>query len=193
MLEACTTPVGLRPGGAVGHGHHLLSTVLLVLFPLVAATLGRGRVIAVISTTEVADGLDLAVEVGLDDLLVGGILDGDVQELPRRAWGLAAERVDERLAGRAADEGIDHVSIGDVGELVALLGEVLDVLLEGLVGPLPVVAEVPCVPKPSVCTLEVTDGLDWSRRHTWRCASLAGTAWGRGPPRLPPQTPGGLK
>ena len=65
--------------------------------------------------------------------------------------------MDERFAGRAADEGIDHVSIGDVGELVALLGEVLDVLLEGLVGPLPVVAEVPCVPKPSVCTLEVTD------------------------------------
>jgi hypothetical protein len=30
-----------------------------------------------------------------------------------------------------------------VGELVALLGEALDVLLEGLVGPLLVVAKVP--------------------------------------------------
>jgi hypothetical protein len=41
----------------------------------------------------------------------------------------------------ASDEGIDHVGIDGAGELVALLGEVLDVLLEGFV--LPAVAEVP--------------------------------------------------
>jgi hypothetical protein len=51
--------------------------------------------------------------------------------------------VDEGLVGCATDEGIDHVSIGDVGELVALLGEALDVLSKGLVGPLLVVAKVP--------------------------------------------------
>jgi hypothetical protein len=55
------------------------------------------------------------------------------------ARGLTAEHMDKRLAGHATDEGIDHVSVGDVGELVALLGEALDVLLEGLIGPLPIV------------------------------------------------------
>jgi hypothetical protein len=51
--------------------------------------------------------------------------------------------VDKHLAGRATNEGIDHVGVGDVRELVVLLGEALDVLSEGLVGPLPTVAEVP--------------------------------------------------
>ena len=39
-----------------------------------------------------------------------------------RARGLVAKRVDESLAGHATDEGIDHVGIGDVGELIVLLG-----------------------------------------------------------------------
>jgi len=51
--------------------------------------------------------------------------------------------VDKRLVGHAVDEGIDDVGVGDVGELIALLGERLDVLLEGLVGPLSIVVEVP--------------------------------------------------
>jgi hypothetical protein len=51
--------------------------------------------------------------------------------------------LDEYLAGHAADEGIDHISIGDVGKLIAFLGEVLEVLLEGIISPLPVVADVP--------------------------------------------------
>jgi hypothetical protein len=97
----------------------------------------------------VTDGLGFATEVGLDHLLVGGVLRGDIQELPHRVWGLTAERVDEHLVGCTTNEGID-----DVGELVAL-GETLDVPLEGLVGPLPAVAEVPQVPGPSVRTLEV--------------------------------------
>ena len=86
------------------------------------------------------DGLGLGAKVGLDNLLTGGILGGNVQELPRHAWGLVTEHVDERLAGCVVVEGIDHVSVGDVGELVVLLGEVLDVLLEGLISPLPIVA-----------------------------------------------------
>ena len=48
--------------------------------------------------------------------------------------------MDERLVGHAVDEGIDDVDIGDVGELVALLGEMLDVLPEGLVGSLSAIA-----------------------------------------------------
>jgi hypothetical protein len=51
--------------------------------------------------------------------------------------------VDERLAGRAVDKGVDDVNVDDVRELIMLLGETLDVLLEGLIGPLPVVAEIP--------------------------------------------------
>ena len=68
-----------------------------------------------------------------------------------------AKHMDERLVGHATDQYIDDVSVGDVGELIVLLGETLDVLLEGLVGPLPVAAEVPQVPRPSVHTLEVAD------------------------------------
>ena len=75
---ACTMPVGIRFGDMVGRGHQILPTVLPVLVPLVAATLGQGRVIAVISTTKVASGLDLAAEVGLDGLLTSGILGGNV-------------------------------------------------------------------------------------------------------------------
>ena len=55
-------------------------------------------------------------------------------------WSLKAEHVDKRLAGHAADEGVDHVSVSDVGELIALLGEALDVLPEGLVSPLLAIA-----------------------------------------------------
>ena len=39
--------------------------------------------------------------------------------------------MDECLTGRAADEGIDHVSVGDVWELIMLLGEALNDLGEG--------------------------------------------------------------
>jgi hypothetical protein len=65
--------------------------------------------------------------------------------------------MDEGLAGHAADEGIDDIGIGDVGELIALLGEALNVLLESLVGPVPTVAEIPGVPWAGVGTLEVAD------------------------------------
>jgi hypothetical protein len=65
--------------------------------------------------------------------------------------------VDERLVGHAADEGIDYVGVGDVGELISLLGEALNVLSEGLIGPLPIVAEVPGVSWAGVAALEVAD------------------------------------
>ena len=51
--------------------------------------------------------------------------------------------MDKRLVGHAADEGVDDVGVIDVGELISLLGETLNVLLEGLVGPLSTVVEVP--------------------------------------------------
>jgi hypothetical protein len=65
--------------------------------------------------------------------------------------------VDEFPTGHAIDEGIDHVSVGDVWELIALLGEALNVLLEGIVGLLPIVVEILGVPRVGVGTLEVAD------------------------------------
>ena len=93
-----------------------------------------------------AGGLGFPAEVGLDGLLAGGILGGDVQELLRCARCLTAKHVEERLVGHATDEGIDHVGVGDVWEHIALIGEELNVIPEGLVGPLPIVAEIIGVP-----------------------------------------------
>jgi hypothetical protein len=91
----------------------------------------------------VTGSLGFATKVGLDHLLTSGILGGDIQELLHHARGLAAMRVDECFIGRAADEGIDDDGVSDAGELVALLGETLDVLSEGLIGPLRIVAKIP--------------------------------------------------
>jgi hypothetical protein len=157
VFRSCSSPVGLRSGDVVSHGDHLLPAEVSVLVLPVIALLGRGRIISAITTTKVAGGLGFPVEVGLDGLLTGGILGDNIQELPHRVRGLMAERVDERLAGGVVDEGVDHVGIGNVRELIALLGKALNVLLKGLVGPLLVVAEVPEVPQAGVGTLEVAD------------------------------------
>jgi hypothetical protein len=86
------------------------------------ASLGQGRVITAIASTEVIGGFGFATEVGLDRLLTSGVLGGDVQELPHHARGLTAKHMDEHLIGHATDEGIDDVNIDDVGGLIALLG-----------------------------------------------------------------------
>ena len=67
------------------------------------------------------------------------------------------ERVAECLAGCAVDEGVDHIGFRDVGELIAHLGEALNALLEGVVGPLLVVAEILGDPQAGVGTLKVVD------------------------------------
>ena len=109
----------------------------------IMASLGQGGIVGAITTAEVAGGHGFLTEAGLDGLLTGGVLGGNVYELPHHAWGLMAKHMDECLIGHAIDEGIDHVSVSDVGELIALLGEALNVLPEGLVSPLLAVAEVP--------------------------------------------------
>jgi hypothetical protein len=91
----------------------------------------------------VAGDLGLVAEVGLDGLLAGGVLGGDVQELSCQARSLVVEHVDGCLIGHVASEGIDHFGISDVGKLIVLLGEALDVLSKGLISPLPVIAQVP--------------------------------------------------
>ena len=57
--------MGLRSGSMAGRGDHLLPTTLLILVPPV-------------TTTELASGLGFPTEVGLDGLLIGGVLGGDV-------------------------------------------------------------------------------------------------------------------
>jgi hypothetical protein len=39
VFQTCNAPVGLRSGGMVGHGNHLLPTVLPILIPPVAVSL----------------------------------------------------------------------------------------------------------------------------------------------------------
>jgi hypothetical protein len=48
--------------------------------------------------------------------------------------------MDKRLTSHAIGEGIDHFGVDDIGELIALLGEVLNVLPKGLVGLMPTIA-----------------------------------------------------
>ena len=63
--------------------------------------------------------------------------------------------MNQRLTGHPRQEGSYHVCIGDIRELVALLGEAPDIPTEGLTGLLSAVLEVPWVPRALVCALEV--------------------------------------
>jgi hypothetical protein len=65
--------------------------------------------------------------------------------------------MDKGLVGHVIAEGIDDISVGDVRKLIALLGEALNVLPKGLIGPLLAVAEIPGVPWVGVGALEVAD------------------------------------
>ena len=78
VFWACTSPARLRSGGTVGHAHLLLPTSLSVLAPPVVVSLRRGRVVTTVTSTEVTGGLGFAAEVGLDRVLIGGVLGGDV-------------------------------------------------------------------------------------------------------------------
>ena len=63
--------------------------------------------------------------------------------------------MDQGLVGGFGQEGSNHVGVGDVGELVALPGEALDVPAEGFIGLLATVLEVPWVSRAFVRALEV--------------------------------------
>ena len=52
-------------------------------------------------------------------------------------------------------KGTDDVRVGDAGELGALLGEVTNVVTQGLVGLLTAPSEIPRIPRTHVCALEV--------------------------------------
>ena len=60
------------------------------------------------------------------------------------------------LAGGPGQENSYDIGIGDVGQLVALLGEVPDVLMKSFPGLLSVVFEIPRVTRMRVGALEVS-------------------------------------
>ena len=80
---------------------------------------------------------------------------GNVQEFLGGPRTLVPQLVNQRLAGCPRQEGSYHVGVCDVGELIALSGEVPDVPTEGFAGLLATVLEVPGVPRTLVRALEV--------------------------------------
>ena len=64
--------------------------------------------------------------------------------------------MNQRLAGHPRQERSYHVGVGDIRELISLLGEASDVPTEGLTDLLTVVLEVPWVPRAFVRALEVS-------------------------------------
>ena len=67
-----------------------------------------------------------------------------------------SQLMNQGLVGHPGQEGSYHVGVGDIRELIALLGEAPDVPAEGLTGLLTTVLEVPWVPRALVCALEVS-------------------------------------
>jgi hypothetical protein len=57
--------------------------------------------------------------------------------------------------GSPRQERADDIDISDIGQLIALFGEMSDVVMEGLVWLLPTVLEVPGVPRTCVGALKV--------------------------------------
>jgi hypothetical protein len=69
--------------------------------------------------------------------------------------------MDERLIGGAIGEGIDDVCVRDIGEFVALLGEALNVLLEGLARPLLAITQIPRVTRSSWVPWKCSIKVEW--------------------------------
>ena len=64
--------------------------------------------------------------------------------------------VNQGLTGGLGQEGSYNIGIGDVGQLVALPGEALDVPMKSFPGLLSIVFEISWVPRTRVCALEVS-------------------------------------
>ena len=80
---------------------------------------------------------------------------GDVEELLGGLQALTSQLVNQGLAGGPRQEGSYDVVAGDVGQLVALLGDAPNVPTKSFHGLLSVVFEIPWVPRARVCALEV--------------------------------------
>jgi hypothetical protein len=100
-------------------------------------------------------------EDGLDRLLPGGELGGDVHQLARPGGSLATQLAHQVTASGASEESADDIRDGDVGQLGTLLRKSPDVLLEGLSWLLAAALEIPGVLGAHVCALEVAgEGFD---------------------------------
>ena len=66
--------------------------------------------------------------------------------------------MNQGLVGGPRQEGSYDVGVGDIRQLVALLGEALDIPTKSFPGILSVVFEIPWVPKTHVGALEVSHG-----------------------------------
>jgi hypothetical protein len=91
----------------------------------------------------------------MDNLLARGVTCCEVEQLPRRSWFAAPELVDKCFIGRVGDERSDHICIHNVRQLIALLGEVADVLALSFSHLLLAGLEIPGIPKAHVRALEV--------------------------------------
>ena len=91
-----------------------------------------------------------------DCLLTRGVAGGDVEKLLGGSWPLTSQLVNQGLVGGPRQEGPYDFSIGDVGQLFALLGEALDVPTKGFPGLLSIVFKILGVPRMRVHALKVS-------------------------------------
>ena len=75
-----------------------------------------------------------SVEDRSDRLLTGGVVSGDIEWVAGGTRLQAAKLVDQGFTGHPREECADDIRIDDIREGVALLGEPMDVISQGLVG-----------------------------------------------------------
>jgi hypothetical protein len=92
-----------------------------------------------------------------DCLLAGGVVRGDVQELAGGARLSVAELYERGTCKWSGEERTDDVCVDEVRERIASLGELVDVVPEGLARFLLATLEVPRVSEAHVLPLEVPD------------------------------------
>ena len=112
---------GLPTPFAISGGHEPALVPLLVL--LLAGTVG-GAFAGILVPLCLAL---RAVENHLDRLLTRGMVGGNVNELLGGSWALTSQLMNQGLVGGQGQESFYDVNIGDVGQLVSLPGEALDV------------------------------------------------------------------
>ena len=106
---------------AVGGGHKRALTPLLVL--LLVGTVGGAFVGVLVPLCLAFE----AVKNHPDRLLARGVAGGDVEELLGGSRALTSQLMDQGLVGGPRQESSYDVGVGDVRQLVALLGEAPDV------------------------------------------------------------------
>jgi hypothetical protein len=128
LVEHTGTPLGasavtpLSCGDKIS-GEGLMLALLRLLVVLLGVALG-GCLGSILLSLPVAFVL---VKDGLDGLLSQSELDCNVHQLACLGGGLATQLADQVVTGGAGEERSDDVGVSDVGELGALLGELVNV------------------------------------------------------------------